>query len=125
MTANSWSRSHGRIDVGLTRANAEERARRKGVAGTFTNDRRDGTSSGDGLVDIVDFPIRAAIASDTKRRQPITNIGRLPAHNIAQRLLHEMPPRRARVSSIEYNARSISRPPGFSHGGDYETTLLS
>jgi hypothetical protein len=106
-----------------------ERTLKSALAGrawrALTNDRRDGTSSGDGLVDIVDFPIRAAIASDTKRRQPITNLGRLPAHNIAQRLLHEMPPRRAPVSSIEYNARSISRPPGFSHGGDYEPTRLS
>lgn len=91
----------------------------------LTNDRRDGTSSGDGLADIVDFTIRAAIASDTKPQQPITMLGRPPAHNIAQRLLHEMPPRRVRVSSIEYNARSISRPPGFSHGGDYETIRLS
>jgi hypothetical protein len=48
------------------------------------NGCRDRTASCDGLIDVVELLISAAIASaDTKRRQPMTTLGRLPARNIA------------------------------------------
>ncbi len=49
-----------------------------------TNGCRDRTAFCDGLIDVVEFLISPAIASaDTKRRQPMTTLGRLPARNMA------------------------------------------
>src|SRR5271165_2378782 len=50
----------------------------------LTNGCPDRTASRDGLIDVVEFLISAAIASaDTKRRQPMTTLGRLPARDMA------------------------------------------
>ena len=107
-SANSLRRSNHFLSVGIIRSSAE---RRSWCASA--NGRRDRTASRNGLTDVLAFLISASIASaDAKRRQPVTTLGRMPTRNNAYRLLREMRPRRARVSSIEYNARSItSHPP--------------
>jgi hypothetical protein len=62
----------------LTRA-VNERA-----SPALTNGCRARTASSDGLIDVVEFLISATIASaDTKRRHPMTTLGRLPARNMA------------------------------------------
>jgi hypothetical protein len=85
-STSSLRRYHYLLGVGPL--DLRKRALTRAVEGrawlAFTNGRRDRTESCDGLVDVVEFLISAAIASaDTKRRQPMTTLGRLPALNIA------------------------------------------